>query len=157
MNDSFEDYMSKIQRMKMDDGVYSRKTLKTLTNVEAEINGANLVKWIAEGEALLAQEEKATEKKTINEPKKLETKLGSSSPNPYIQARSQILTKYPVEKRKLIELMEKGETPKDHRYDTFVKEITKLGDSLSNSWTKFPIDFFPNFSMMVGVNIQTSI
>ena len=131
-NDSFEDYMSKIQRVKLGDGLYSRKNLKMLSDAEAEINDANIAKWCAEGAALLAEEEKHTKKKVVDETKKLETKLGSTSPNPYVRARCEILVKYPEEKRKLIELMEKGEKPKDTRYDTFVQEVAKLGDKMSS-------------------------
>lgn len=130
-NDSFEDYMSKIQRVKLSDGLYSRKNLKMLTDAEAEINNVNISKWVAEGAALIAEEEKATKKKVVDETKKLETTLGSTSPNPYVRARCEVLVKYPEEKRKLIELMEKGEKPKDHRYDSFVKEVSALGDKMS--------------------------
>ncbi len=130
-NDSFEDYVGKLQRVKLSDGLYSRKNLKRLSDAEAEINDANIAKWVAEGAALLAEEEKLTKKTIVNESKKLESKLGSMSPNPYVRARCEILMKYPEEKRRLIELMEKGEKPKDHRYDTFVKEVATLGDKMS--------------------------
>lgn len=131
-NDSFEDYMSKIQRVKLSDGLYSRKNLPMLSDADAEINNVNIAKWVAEGAALLAEESKLTKKKVVDETKKLETKLGSISPNPYVRARCEILVKYPEEKRKLIELMEKGEKPKDHRYDTFVKEVASLGDKMTS-------------------------
>lgn len=131
-NDSFEDYMSKIQRVKLSDGLYSRKNLKRLSDAEAEINDANIAKWVAEGAALIAEEEKLTKKTIINETKKLESKLGSMSPNPYVRARVEILMKMTEDQRKAIELMEKGEKPTDHRYDAFVKQVAALGDKMTS-------------------------
>ena len=131
-NDSFEDYMSKIQRVKLSDGLYSRKNLKRWSDAEAEVNDANIAKWVAEGAALIAEEEKQTKKTIVNETKKLESKLGSMSPNPYVRARVEILMKMNEDQRKAIELMEKGEKPTDHRYDAFVKQVAALGDKMSS-------------------------
>jgi hypothetical protein len=130
-NDNFENYLSKVQRVNLNDGLYSRKNLKMLNNAEVEINNINITKWVAEGEALMAEEEKLQKKTIVKETKKLESKLDPKSPNPYLRARCEILLKYPEEKRKLIELMEKGEKSKDHRYDAFVKDVTTLGDKMS--------------------------
>lgn len=118
------------QIIQLSDGPYSRKHLKMLTNAEARID-VNLPKWVAEGDALLEAEAKIGEKKVVDDHKILETKLGSTSKNPYLRARCEILMKYTEEKRKQIELMEKGEKPKNCRYDEFIKDVTKLGDKMS--------------------------
>ncbi len=89
---------------------------------------------VAEGRKLLGEADpKPTVKKTIkaDDKKKLESKLASTSDNPYIRARIQILNKMDALARGVIEKMEKGELPRDRRYEEFTKAVTTLGDQLS--------------------------
>lgn len=74
-----------------------------------------------------------TTKKSIkaDDKKKLESKLASTSDNPYVRARIQILNKMDALARGVIEKMEKGELKKDRRYDEFSKAVMALGDQLS--------------------------
>lgn len=62
---------------------------------------------------------------------KLENKLGEISKNAYVRARTVVLNKLKPEVKAIIEKMEKEELPKDTRWDTFCKAITKLGDDFS--------------------------
>ncbi len=105
-----------------------------LTDEEYKICPENLTKWIKEGDKIIANEEKNKKNPPppTDETKKLESALGANSKNPYVKARGQILMAMPEWKRKLIEEIEAGTKPKDRFYDEFIKDVTKLGDSLSN-------------------------
>lgn len=128
---NYDEYMEKLNKVKLDP---SRKNLKPVDpNLTFE---QYLNQCLKEGEALLAAEEKAkpsVKKPTAQSKKVLDDALGKMSDNPYIRARTQILTKMKPEARSVIEKMEKGTLPKDSRYDEFCKEIGKLGDKLSSN------------------------
>jgi hypothetical protein len=51
--------------------------------------------------------------------------------NPYLTARTNVLSEMTDKEKLLIEKMEKGTIPKDSRYDTFVGQVARLGDQLS--------------------------
>ena len=91
-----------------------------------------LSKALQEGYALLAAEEKNSVKTAPNPNSvKLENKLGETSKNAYVRARSEVLNKMSPAARAVIEKMERGDLTKDTRWDTFCKAVTILGDSLS--------------------------
>ena len=95
-----------------------------------------LAQAIKEGEALLAAEAKtpgSVTKENSGKPPILEDALAKMSDNPYVKARIQVLQKMKPEAKVIIEKMERGELPKDSRWDTFSKAITALGDKLSKS------------------------
>jgi hypothetical protein len=66
------------------------------------------------------------------EPSKVQDTLAMKSTNPYVRARQTILTQMTTAQRNTIERMERGELEKDNRYDIFIREVTALGDKLSN-------------------------
>lgn len=123
-SDSFEDYVTKLQQVKLSDGLYSRKNLPQPDHEET------IAELVAEGERLIAEEEKL--KKPKDESKRLDSTLSSTSLNPYVRARHEVLTKMSDIQKKIIEKMEKGELEKDSRYDTFCKQVATRGDQLSN-------------------------
>src|ERR1035438_3310978 len=89
-----------------------------------------LSKALQEGYALLAAEEKNSVKTAPNPNSvKLENKLGETSKNAYVRARSEVLNKMSPAARAVIEKMERGDLTKDTRWDTFCKAATILGDS----------------------------
>lgn len=122
-NDSFEDYMKKVADVNL--GPMSRRNLPQPDHEET------LAELLAEGQRLLDEEEKL--KKPKDESKQLESKLGSTSLNPYVRARHEILTKMADTQKKIIEKMEKGELEKDSRYDTFCKQVAVRGDQISQN------------------------
>lgn len=124
-SNGFEPYEDKLRKVKLSDGLYSRKNLPIPDHEET------IAELVKEGERLIAEEEKLRQRNVITETRRLETKLGTTSSNPYIRARCDIISKMSKDKAKLIEDMESGIKPKDHRYDTFVKEVAALGDKLS--------------------------
>ena len=63
----------------------------------------------------------------------LEDALAKMSDNPYIRARVEILKKMGAIARSVIEKMEKGELPKDDRYDKFCKAVAVRGDQISST------------------------
>ncbi len=75
---------------------------------------------IAEGNRLLEQDAKTTPPTT------------TSSDNPYLLARKKILSEMTEEKRKLIERLEREGKTDSYQYEDFVKQIYKLGDSMTN-------------------------
>lgn len=84
-----------------------------------------LEELVKEGYDLLQKEKLANKQPAPKQP----TPVVVSS-NPYKRAHDNLMREMPEEKRKVIEKMENGTLPKDSRYDTFVKEIAKLGDHL---------------------------
>ena len=93
---------------------------------------------IKEGNALLDAEAKVkpAQKASVTAPLKsdsvnLENKLGETSTNAYVRARSEILNKMKPESRAIIEKMSADEIKKDARWDTFCKAVTIRGDQLS--------------------------
>ena len=91
---------------------------------------------IKEGYALLATETKNSVKKP--EPSKqpssvLTDSLGKMSVNPYVRARTQILTKMSPKARSVIEEMERIGNTANPVYDKFARSVTLLGDTLSSS------------------------
>ena len=88
---------------------------------------------IKEGNALLEAEAKAQPKKPATAPQPspvLEDALAKMSDNPYIRARHEVLTKMSPAARSVIEKIEKGELPKDSRYDTFCKAVSARGEQI---------------------------
>lgn len=90
---------------------------------------------LKEGNALLKAETKtkpAPKASTTATPSPvLEDALAKMSDNAYVRARVEVLKKMTPETRAIIEKMERGELPKDLRWDTFCKAITIKGDQLS--------------------------
>ena len=131
-NDSFDDYMKKIERVKLTP--LSRQNLTPLTDEEAKVNQTNINKLIAEGNRLLAEEAKNPRKKFLlkkDESKRLESKLASTSTNPYVRARVDTLNKMKADEKETIRKMEENEIERDRRYDEFVKAVRILGDQYS--------------------------
>jgi hypothetical protein len=109
-----------------------------------------LLHALKEGYALLAAEAKAapsnafgkTPPKTnpetppkadsVTPAQKLEDTLAAKSDNPYIRARAAVLTQMLPGQRSVIEKMIAGTLTKDARYDIFIREVTALGDKISN-------------------------
>ena len=95
-----------------------------------------LSKALREGYQLLEEEAKNPPKDSVKPAPnpnsvKLENKLGETSKNAYVRARSEVLNKMSPAARAVIEKMERGDLTKDTRWDTFCKAATILGDSLS--------------------------
>ena len=127
-NNTFGDFSKKI---KLDP---SRRNLKPVD--PALTFEQYLAQAIKEGNALLEAEAKTssvTKENSGKNPPILEDALAKMSDNPYVKARVQVLQKMTPLARSVIEKMEKGEIPKDTRWDTFSKAITALGDKLSKS------------------------
>ena len=124
LESNFENYVDKIGRLKM--ASMSRRNLPIPDHEEI------LDELVAEGMKLLEEDEKLQKKSIISETKKLESSLGLTSPNPYVRARMEILSKMSNDKRKVIEEMENGTKPKDHRYDEFVRLVAQLGDKMTS-------------------------
>jgi hypothetical protein len=141
--DSFEDYMKKKESMGLNSsGLFSRANLKPIPDSEMlsgnlMSNDVALSKLVAEGNRLIAEEEKlkAAKAKTPvkDESKKLETKLGKTSSNPYIRARAEVLEQMDPGARTIIEKMEAGSLPKDSRYTDFCKKVATRGDQFSGN------------------------
>jgi hypothetical protein len=119
---TYQAYLDEIKLTKM-----SRANLRPLDHEET------IIEAVAEGMKLLQEEppKASPEKPKPDDTKKLESKLASTSDNPYIRARIQILNKMSDAARDVIEKMEKGETKKDRRYDEFLKAVGILGDKFS--------------------------
>lgn len=128
MTSNFDDYNSKLKKVKLDP---SRKGLKM--DPPHWTFEEQLAHAVADGFKLLEAEEKSKAKPSPSPV--LEDALGKMSDNPYVRARTQILTKMTPTARSVIEKMEKGTLDKDSRYDTFVKQITQLGDKLDAEQT----------------------
>ena len=88
---------------------------------------------LKDGYRLLAEEEKTNKKPLESPAKKLETALGEKSNNPYIKARIQILKKYPEWKRDEVLKMEEKKNTNNRFYEEFCREVTDLGNKLSNT------------------------
>ena len=96
-----------------------------------------LIIALREGYALLEQDDKtknSVKSDSVKKPtpSKVQDALGKMSDNPYIRSRNTILTKMLPLQRSTIEKMESGIIKKDARYDIFVREVSALGDKLSN-------------------------
>src|ERR1035437_8734428 len=87
---------------------------------------------LREGYALLEAEAKA-KPSVIPPSSKVQDALAQKSDNPYIRARNTILTRMLPSQRSTIEKMEAGTLTKDARYDTFIKQVSELGDKISNA------------------------
>lgn len=90
---------------------------------------------VKEGNRLLEEEEKLKGKAIVDDKKKLDTALSTSSTNPYVKARIQILNGWLKNSSTAwlaheIEAMENGSQPKDRHYDDFVKMVADLGDTI---------------------------
>jgi hypothetical protein len=93
-------------------------------------------KCISDALREMAEEEKKLSKPTVvDEKKKLDTALATSSNNPYIKARVKILSDWrknpaTVWRANEVDSMEAGKQPKNRHYDDFVKMVVELGDTL---------------------------
>ena len=96
---------------------------------------------LKEGHAMLDAEEKAqavaaakkTPKPSVTpSPSKVQDALAKTSTNPYLRARATLLDQMLPSYRLVIEKMENGTLTKDTRYDSFVREVTELGDKISS-------------------------
>ena len=92
---------------------------------------------IKEGNKLLEEEEKLKGKVAVvvDDKKKLDTALSTSSTNPYIKARIKVLNDWLKNPATAwlaheIEAMEAGTYPKDRHYDEFVRMVRELGDTI---------------------------
>lgn len=89
----------------------------------------------AEGMMLLDAEEKAKTKAAPamkpNESKRLSSALAAGDKNAYVRARAQVLAKMTDAQHKQIEEMEAKKDTQNRIYAEFIKEVSKLGDKLS--------------------------
>ena len=136
MSNNYDEYMKKLQAVKLDP---SRKNLKPVN--QSLTFEQHLIQAIKEGNALLDAEAKNSKPKVpsvkspepiAQSPEKLQEALAKMSTNPYVRARIQVLSKMQADARSVIEEMEKGNHPKDIRWDMFCKAVTEIGDKLSS-------------------------
>ena len=89
----------------------------------------------AEGHKLLAKEGATQTTSSVavkkDETQRLSNALASSSKNPYVRARFEVLMKYPEWRRKEIAMMEKTNNINNKFYKEFVQAVIILGDKLS--------------------------
>jgi len=124
MKNNFDEYMKKVESVDL--GPMSRRNLPIPDHEET------IKELVEEGNRLLIEEQKTNKvSPPKDDSKQLDTKLATNSKNPYICARVQLLNKMKEGERKIIEQMEKKELERDLRYDRFIKEVTVLGDKLS--------------------------
>jgi hypothetical protein len=127
----FNDFFNQMKKVKLSPDRQNLKPVDPSLTFEQYLAIA-----IKEGEALLAAEEKAKAKSSVKpEPlaqpsAKLQEALAKMSDNPYVRARIEILNKMGPTARSVIEKMEKGDIPKDGRYDTFCKAINARGEQI---------------------------
>ena len=126
MKGNFDDYESKLKKIKLDP---SRKNLKP--DPPHWTFEEQLAHAVADGFKLLEAEEKAGPAKSVKSSAALEDALGKMSDNPYVKARAEILKKMKPEQRIVIEKMEQNKIERDRRYDEFCKAVSRLGDSFS--------------------------
>ena len=81
-----------------------------------------------EGMIILRAEEKEKSKPMAQKPQILETKLGSMSDNPIIQARIKVLNGYTPFRRAEIEKMEREGDTDNRFYKDFAAEVSHLTD-----------------------------
>lgn len=93
---------------------------------DAIIEGFRILDMEADYEA--HQKIKSKPEPKAQKPQILETKLGSISPNPFVRARIQILTKMGDFERKEIERMEKAGNINNRVYDAFAHDVRVLGE-----------------------------
>lgn len=127
-SNTFGDFSKKI---KLDPSRQNLKPVDPNWSFEKHLSYA-----LQEGYALLEEDAKKAPKASVTAPLKsdsvnLENKLGETSTNAYVRARSEILNKMKPESRAIIEKMSADEIKKDARWDTFCKAVTIRGDQLS--------------------------
>ena len=127
-SNTFGDFSKKI---KLDPSRQNLKPVDPNWSFEKHLSYA-----LQEGYALLEEDAKKAPKASVTAPLKsdsvnLENKLGETSTNAYVRARSEILNKMKPESRAIIEKMSADEIQKDARWDTFCKAVTIRGDQLS--------------------------
>jgi hypothetical protein len=66
------------------------------------------------------------------EPSKVQDALALKSKNPYERAQAMLLSQMLPAARSVMDKMIAGTLTRDVRYDTFIREVTALGDKLSN-------------------------
>jgi putative SOS response-associated peptidase YedK len=110
-----------------------RKTANERKNLKPTSRIPTIAEMIAEGEKLLREDAKVKAVTGLVAPTKKKTDLPPTNQNPYVQARHQILSKYPEWRRKEVAEMEKTGNLNNQFYDAFIKEVSVLGDKLSNN------------------------
>ena len=114
----------------------NRDNIPAPTDKEKFSESKAIIEAIQEGNKLLAEEEKLKNKVVVvDDKKKLDTALSTSSKNPYVKARIKILNDWKKDINTAwlaneVESMESGKQPKDRHYDDFVKLVMDLGDTL---------------------------
>lgn len=125
-SNTFGDFSKKI---KLDPSRQNLKPVDPNWSFEKHLSYA-----LQEGYALLEEDAKKAPKASVTAPAKsspvLEDALAKMSDNPYIRARHEVLTKMTPTARSVIEKIEKGELPKDSRYDTFCKAVSVRGEQI---------------------------
>ena len=124
-----------------------RRTANERKNLKPTSSIPTIAEMIARGEKLLKEEAKVKAITDLATSQK-KTNLPPIDQNPYIRARHQVLSKYPNWRRNEIAEMEKTGNLNNHFYDAFIKDVSDLGDKLSNeSWHlgKYPYATGMNF------------
>lgn len=121
MKNNFKTYLNEIKSTPM-----SRFNLPIPTHEES------LQEILKEGDKLLGEEKKLSASAPAKDERtQLESKLASTSSNPYVRAREEILKKMSPAEITTIRNMESGKEPKTQWYDRFVSKIADLGDKYS--------------------------
>jgi hypothetical protein len=93
-----------------------------------------IAELVAEGERLLALEEKAKKPEVkvvaeaVDESERLDSVMASKSTNPYVQARAEVLKKLSPSLRKKIEDMEKSGDRDNTIYKDFCSKVSEYAD-----------------------------
>lgn len=110
-----------------------RKAANERKNLKPTSRIPTIAEMIAEGEKLLREDAKVKAVTGLAAPTKKKTDLPPTNHNPYVQARHQVLSKYPEWRRNEVAEMEKTGNLNNQFYDAFIKEVSVLGDKLSNT------------------------
>jgi hypothetical protein len=126
-DENVKKFSEKLRELAMRKTANERKNLKPTSRIPT------IAEMIAEGEKLLREDAKVKAVTGLVAPTKKKTDLPPTNQNPYVQARHQILSKYPEWRRKEVAEMEKTGNLNNQFYDAFIKEVSVLGDKLSNN------------------------
>lgn len=126
-DDNVKKLSEKLRELAMRKTANERKNLKPTSRIPT------IAEMIAEGEKLLREDAKVKAVTGLAAPTKKKTDLPPSNQNPYVQARHQVLSKYPEWRRNEVAEMEKTGNLNNQFYDAFIKEVSVLGDKLSNN------------------------
>ena len=109
-----------------------RKTAQERKNLKPTKHQPTIAEMIAEGEKLLREDAKVKAITGLAAPTKKKIDRPPTNQNPYVQARHQVLSKYPQWRRNEIAEMEKTGNLDNKFYADFVKDVSIEGDRLSN-------------------------